>query len=126
MNALPPTNILAGPNIQQMDRRRGHRFTPPKAVIEKIPPLYSQDHIPLAEQTVHVHYFYGNCDWYILEYDPETGIAFGAASLGYGYELGSMDLVEMGTTPAGYTAIEREVDWQPRAVKDIPALAELL
>lgn len=124
MPALPITNILARASIQEVDKYRGHKFSPPKHILQGIPALYSQEQRPIQEQDVWIHYFYGPCDWYILEYDPETGIGFGYASLGYGYELGSISLIELGELRTGLACIERELDWQPTPVSQISALTD--
>jgi hypothetical protein len=44
---------------------------------------------------LHLHYFAGGCDWWIIEYDPATGDAFGYAWLGNTCaEWGHLDLPE--------------------------------
>ena len=112
-----PTTIH--PETQR--RLRGHKFYPPQAVLKKIPKLYSTavgaDPMDLV---VHVHYFGGPADWYVLEYDPKTTRAFGWADLGVGgAEFGYFMLNEIEQVRvAGMFPIERELDWVPIPLRE--------
>ena len=46
---------------------------------------------------IHLHYFIGNCNWYIIEKDSEEAQlqAFGLADLGYGPEYGYISIEEL-------------------------------
>lgn len=95
--------------------RRGHKFYP--SSITKWPALYSTEDIPLGEKPLHAHYFVSGCDWYIAEFDPETGIAFGYADLGFGGgEFGEIYLPELEAVvarPSGFPqVVERELDFK--------------
>jgi len=37
--------------------------------------------VATADKVIHLHYFVRGCDWWICEYDPATGTAFGYARL---------------------------------------------
>jgi len=39
--------------------------------LNKIPRLYETEHIPLEDKLIYLHFFLGDCDWYIAEYDGE-------------------------------------------------------
>jgi hypothetical protein len=65
---------------QTQRQRRGHDFYPP--VASAIPALYGTEDTPTREKVLHAHYFAAACDWWIAEYDPATGEAFGYACLG--------------------------------------------
>lgn len=107
-----------GRQVCAVDRRRGHRFQPPKAELAGIPALYSGEHTPLAEKVLHLHYFSGSWDWYVAELDPETGVAFGYVK-GHEDEWGTFSLREMAVTmarPMGSpfdVPIERDCWWTP-------------
>lgn len=49
------------------------------------------------ETIVYLHYFTGSCDWYVIERDMESEQlqAFGLADLGYGGELGYLNITEL-------------------------------
>lgn len=61
-------------------RRRGHAFYPPASAAAEIPAI-GEAAGPLAERVAYLHYFCPVGDWYITEYDPETGDANGFAQL---------------------------------------------
>jgi len=37
--------------------------------------------VATADKVIHLHYFVRDCDWWVCEYDPATGTAFGYARL---------------------------------------------
>jgi hypothetical protein len=67
--------------------------------VSTMPQTYAQD--ALGQNAVaHLHYFTGSCDWYITERDVDTDgegqiQAFGSADLGYGPELGYINIAEI-------------------------------
>jgi hypothetical protein len=52
----------------------------------KIPNLYETEQTPLKQKIVHLHFFLGGCDWYVVEYDGED-IFFGYAILNNDYDM---------------------------------------
>jgi len=44
---------------------------PSKERLDRIPRLYENEGIPLKDKLVCLHFFLGDCDWYIAEYDGE-------------------------------------------------------
>lgn len=107
----------------QLDRR-GHRFYPAPGTV---PALYANENTALADQIIAAHYFTAGCDWWISEYDPATGLAFGYACLGdwAGAEWGYIDLAELETLNTGRLIIERDLHWTPTPVRaaDLPGRA---
>ena len=49
--------------------------------LSKIPKLYATENIPAEEKMIHLHFFIGNCDWFISEFDGDDTL-FGFAVLG--------------------------------------------
>ncbi len=97
-------------------RRRGHALLT-KALVRSIPPLYATESVELAAKQLFVHYFVGDCDWYVAELDPETGDAFGYADLGCG-EWDYFNLVEMESTVASeWLVVEREMGFRPTTAR---------
>ncbi|MBG0738825.1 DUF2958 domain-containing protein [Paeniglutamicibacter antarcticus] len=91
---------------------RGHNFYAPKAVLSKVPALGATEDTPLEEKKFHLHYFTGGAaNWYIAEYDPATGKAFGLmdpSGRGDG-SWGYVSLPELEAyNPSGYRVIERD------------------
>ena len=99
--------MTALPEIHR--KRRGHRFYPPKSL--RIPAIGTTENTD--DPLVCLHYFVGSWDWYVVEWDPETGEAFGFVK-GLDDELGYFSLVEMEATLArGIFPVERDLYWDP-------------
>jgi hypothetical protein len=54
--------------------------------LARLPPFYTNDDVPLAEQLIQMHFFIGGCDWYVVEYDPVECMFFGYAILNGDFE----------------------------------------
>lgn len=68
-----------------------------KEMLERVPELYAQEEIDLADKEVHAAYiipFRSNWTWYMTEYDRESGDAFGLV-LGIEPEWGYFNLEEL-------------------------------
>lgn len=96
---------------EQNRDQRGYCFYPTAA-----PRLYATENTPLAEKPVVAHYFVGACDWYVVEFDLISGVAFGYACLGdpalaeWGYiDLPELEAVRM---PPGFV-VDRDLYWAP-------------
>ncbi|WP_105179141.1 helicase-related protein [Streptococcus suis] len=66
-------------------------------MLEKVPELYAQEDVSLADKEVHAAYiipFRSNWTWYMTEYDRESGDAFGLV-LGFEPEWGYFNLEEL-------------------------------
>ena len=66
-------------------------------MLERVPELYAQEEIDLADKEVHAAYiipFKSNWTWYMTEYDRESGEAFGLV-VGIEPEWGYFNLNEL-------------------------------
>jgi DUF2958 family protein len=63
--------------------------------VQSMPKTYQQESID--DPIVYLHYFIGACDWHVTERDQEDEQlqAFGLCNLGYGGELGYVNLKEI-------------------------------
>ena len=89
---------------------------PSKKRLNQLPSLYSTQDIPLQQKEVWLHFFIGGSDWWAVEFDPDSGIFFGKADLGFP-ELGSFSLEEL----EGYKGplglgIERDLYFTPKPI----------
>jgi Protein of unknown function (DUF2958) len=95
--------------------RRGHDFYPPTGAA--IPALYDTDGQPFAAKMLHLHYFLGGCDWWLAEYDPDSGTGFGYACLAdpHNAEWGYLSLPELEAVRVqrGLGLVERDLGWTP-------------
>lgn len=81
-------------------------------IVTTMPKTYETDGQG-QQAIVQLHYFTGNCDWWITEKDVEDEQlqAFGRANLGHGSELGYISI-------AGIIAAGAELDlyWTPKSL----------
>ena len=95
---------------------------PTEEELSKIPGLYKTDGMSLAEKDVYFHFFCGNSDWWILEYDPNDRLFYGIAKI-FEYELGYISFDEMKEVKAfGMMEVERDIHFKIKKVKDIEEL----
>lgn len=82
----------------------------------------------MLDKAVHAHYFVGGADWWVFEYDPETGNALAFVNLGDPSmaEVGYVSLIELEATRIPQrvgestveVVIERDIHWEPKAVSE--------
>lgn len=107
-------------NYTKLDRRRGHRFLPPKAVMAKVPALYATENTKAGDTIINLHYFVAGCDWYVAEADFTTGLAFGWAEVAAGCgEWGYFSLDELANLSVGPFVVERDCWWDPTPASEI-------
>jgi hypothetical protein len=79
--------------------------------------LQATEHVTLAQEVVHLHFFIGACDWYVAELDDGSWEAFGYADLGdpQNAEWGYFSLPELEAVVVGPgLVVERDLDWTPQ------------
>lgn len=93
----------------------------PPAIAKSVPKLYSTEHLPLSEKTVHAKWFtpFSSWSWFIVEYDPSQRLAFGLV-IGLENEWGyiALDEVEALRGPGGLT-VERDIHFAPCTVAEL-------
>jgi hypothetical protein len=116
------TEQPATPPADTQRDRRGHDFYPPTGQAATIPGSNGTEDVPVGDKVLHLHYFAGGCDWWIAEYDPATGEAFGYACLGDPEcaEWGYLDLSELEqvNVRGGLLIVERDLYWTPTRAAD--------
>lgn len=122
-------DLRLDPQVRATDRRRGHRFQPPKADLAKVPALYATEHVPAESKTVGLHYFVGSWDWWIVEVDPDTFQAFGfvRSHMEPRGEWGNVDLLELSSAQMTATVngrpfrqpVERDCWWTPGPASEV-------
>jgi hypothetical protein len=73
--------------------------------LNKIPKLNATEHVPLEEKEIHLHFFLGECDWYIAEYDGKD-LFFGFCILN-----GDLEMAEWGYISFGELVRLKISDW---------------
>ena len=91
--------------------------------IESMPVTYGQDGLG-DDAVVHLHYFFGGCDWWITEKDmgaPGEGMeqrqAFGLVDLGHGPELGYISILEL----IKARGMDIDLHWKPQTLAQVKA-----
>ena len=84
--------------------------------ISSMPETYGQDGLG-DDAIAYLHYFTGSYDCYVTEKDMETEQhqAFGMASMGYGFELGYVSLVELTAVPG----MEIDLYFEPQKIGNL-------
>jgi hypothetical protein len=107
-----------------LDRVRGHQLLP-ASVAKTLPALGSGEPketkaTPDPVALVKLFSPYSSAVWFLTEYSPEEGLAFGWADLGFGCgELGYIDVNELiGLNRRGLPLVERDLYWSPRPLSE--------
>lgn len=129
MTTSTPTllDLRLDPAVKRVDRFRGHRFQLPAADARKLPALYATEGVPLNEKTVGAHWFSPSMDWYAVELDPGTMLAFGYVfdrAMPECSEWGLFDLAELAPvlvkSAQGWPVwIERDCFWVPCKASEV-------
>lgn len=96
---------------------------PSKERLSRIPRLFETELIPSKNKTIHLHFFIGGCDWYIVEYDGDD-LFFGYAILNgddQNAEWGYISFSELkGININGIEMdCELEEHWQPKPASHV-------
>jgi hypothetical protein len=94
---------------------------PTKEQLDKIPRLYQTENIPLRQKLIHLHFFIGGCDWYIVEYNGED-IFWGFAILGGDYfnaEWGYIPFSELKAISFDGIEVDHDLHWQVRPAIEV-------
>lgn len=101
---------------------------PEKERLDQIPRLYETEEIPLEEKVMHLHFFIGNCDWYIAEHDGEH-LFWGFACLNgdlQNAEWGYVSFTELKNISVNGIEIdcEKEEFWTAKSANKIPLICK--
>ena len=94
---------------------------PTKEELDKLPRLYETEEGPLAEKLIRLHFFIGNCDWYIAEHDGDD-LFWGYAILGdpemaeWGY-ISFQELRQLKIRPG--IEVDRDLYWKQRKASEV-------
>ena len=91
----------------------------------KMPKLYATDGKPNSQRKVLLHYFFGGCDWWLLERSEDGAELYGYCKI-HEAEFGYVTLRELTTTRVNPVyGIELDFHWKPQTLsRVIHALAE--
>ncbi|WP_455087219.1 DUF2958 domain-containing protein, partial [Prevotella denticola] len=100
----------------------------PDSIKKQLPKLYRTEKELIGDRIAYARYFFpmGAYTAYLLEYDPKERIGFGAVTMGYGWELGTMSLDEMEEVKVRGLGIERDLYFKPTKLHEIAELEEIV
>ncbi len=95
---------------------------PTKQQLAKLPRLYQTEDVPLKEKQIHLHFFIGGCDWYLVEYDGED-LFWGFAILNNDFEMAEWGYISFQElkdlkVPPGFE-VDCEKDWRVKKAVEI-------
>jgi hypothetical protein len=101
---------------------------PSEERLSRIPRIKETEPIPLRDKLVHLHFFMGGCDWYVVEYDGEN-LFFGYAILNNDYdnaEWGYVSFQELKRINISGIEVdcEKEEFWDMRKAGEIRGIVE--
>jgi hypothetical protein len=95
---------------------------PTRERLSNIPRLYETEDIPLKDKLVYLHFFIGDCNWYVAEYDGED-LFWGYAILNNDHvnaEWGYVSFSEMKEIKVhGAFEVECDLYWKIRKASEI-------
>jgi hypothetical protein len=102
---------------------------PSKERLDKIPRLYETEEISLKEKMIHLHFFIGDCDWFVSEFDGQDKF-FGFVCLNGDLEMsewGYFGFSELKSIRIGRGfEIDCEVErfWKVRPAKEVTLICK--
>lgn len=92
--------------------------------LSRIPGLYQNEHVPVTDKIIYMHFFIRGCDWYAAEFDGND-LFFGYVVLNGDMdnaEWGYFSLAELRSVNIRGMEIDRDLYWKPVPFADIPGI----
>ena len=100
--------------------------TPTQQHLAKIPKLYATENIPVKEKLIYLHFFLGNSDWYVCEFDG-TGTFFGYVILNGDYqtaEWGYFTINKLDRLNVRGLEIDMDLYWEVRPASKVNKISQ--
>ncbi len=100
---------------------------PSKERLEQVPNFYETEEKPLKEKVIHLHFFLGGCDWFVVEFDG-CDIFWGFVVLNNDLEMAEWGYFSLSELTTIRTRQGIEVDcqleefWEKRTAKEVPLI----
>jgi hypothetical protein len=95
---------------------------PTQQELAKLPAFYTTENVPLKDKVIRMHFFVGGCDWYAVEYDPDSQMFFGFVILNNDLEMsewGYFSLEELDEIRITFIQVDRDLFWAPRKAIEV-------
>ena len=104
------------------------RNIPAQERLNRIPRLYATESTPLQNKLVYLHFFIGDSDWYVCEFDGDD-LFFGYAILNGDHlnaEWGYFSFSELRDISINGIEVDCELEdlWPPKPVSEIPKIMQ--
>jgi hypothetical protein len=99
---------------------------PTKKQLNQIPKLYETEGIPTKRKTIHLHFLFGDCHWFITEFDQEDTL-FGFAILNGDLEMaewGYISFDELKSINLSGIKIQNDTEWEIREAQEVELICE--
>ena len=99
---------------------------PTDAELRELPPLYGTESVPAPDKIIGMHFFFGSCDWYAVEFDGD-GLFFGFVVLNGDLqcaEWGYFSLSELMDISIHGMEVDRDLYWKPAPAGVIDAIKD--
>ena len=99
---------------------------PTKDRLSKIPKLQETENIPLQEKFIYLHFFIGDCDWFIAEYNgKDTFFGFAILKNFEMAEWGYISFTELkGIKINGVFEVDNDLHWKVRPAIEVEAICK--
>lgn len=94
---------------------------PTQAQLDAIPRQYETEGIALTDKPIYLHFFIGQCNWYIAEFDGDDTF-FGFAILNDDYEMaewGYISFSELKELRVSWVHVDHDTYWHVRRACDV-------
>jgi predicted RNA-binding Zn-ribbon protein involved in translation (DUF1610 family) len=95
---------------------------PTSAQLATIPQLYKTEDIPLKQKLIHLHFFIGGSDWYVMEFDGKDTF-WGFVILNGDYEMAEFGYINFDELKSirvnGWQEIDYDMHWQIRTANQV-------
>ena len=104
-------------------------WNPPSAeLLKRVPRLRATEHIPAKEKLIHLHFFFGDCHWFVAEFDGDD-LFFGYAVLNgdmLNSEWGYFALSELNAINIHGLEIDHDLYLKPTPAREIERIKDYL
>ncbi|MBP7653288.1 DUF2958 domain-containing protein [Candidatus Dependentiae bacterium] len=91
--------------------------------LKNVPDLYSTENVSCKDKLIYLHFFIGNCDWYIAEIDhSDFDLMFGYCILNGDLEMaewGYVSLSELSEISVRGIEVDRDLYWDVKPFSSI-------
>ena len=95
---------------------------PTQEELAQLPAFYSTENVPLKDKMIQMHFFICGCDWWAVEYDPESQTFFGFVIFNNDLEMaewGYFSLEELDQIRIKFIQIDRDLYFSPRKAIEV-------